>query len=400
MKVYEDTPRDMIEATQTTSLAGQLDEPGAMSGLPYVPVHEQRSDRLDLLRAALALYVMLVHALPWACVAQGAEAAPALLLHVNALLLRVFQHTSETNPGVLAFIVLSGYCIHRGGFRVGRFDLTIYRIRRFFRIYPLYVLAVAAGIVGWSISTQLSPSLGQQLSGTQEITSSCVLLRMTGLAAIYPPRCPLGNAPLNTVMAEIWLYIAYPALFMLALRKGERVLWKVVVAVWLVGLAWLIILPDSADHRAWWQTSSLAGFLLFWWIGAKALDAGFQRTLFRHTPQLISLWLLLSVPLVIYSHDSIVLVEVRKVVLALLIAALIVRLDVSVKAPKPLALLGRSGFSLYAFHAPIIYTLLILGWPWWLTIVAAIGFGLLSYAWIETTSIAWGRSLIATARQT
>ena len=347
------------------------------------PTYAYRSDRVDLLRAGLAIVVMLMHAVPWAQLAQGADAVPALLVIAKQSAVRLFQNAGETNPDVLAFIVLSGYCIHRNGLREGHVDVGQFAIRRVFRIYPVYVLAIAVGVALWAFSVATSPALAKLLSGTSDIGTGCTLARLTGLAALYPIRCPLGNAPLDTVMAEIWLYIAYPPLFLVMLRLGEAKLWQGLALLWLAAVAWLSLAGASGEPWSWWNNSSLVGFLVYWWIGAKALDPAFQAKLKAAFPLLIGLWLTLSIPLVVFSDGIILLVESRKVVFALLIALLIVRLDTAVRTHHLLALLGRSGYSLYAFHAPIIYTLLILAWPWWGAVLAAIAFGIMGHLVIE-----------------
>jgi len=126
-------------------------------------------------------------------------------------LVRLFQGHGETHPAVLAFIVLSGYCIHRSGFRRGPADHAGYGIRRFFRIYPVYLAATLFGLVVVTLALGRWPALAYELSGTKEVDLRCVAAKLAGVSAFAPSLnlCTFqGNAPLHTVMVEMWLYAA------------------------------------------------------------------------------------------------------------------------------------------------------------------------------------------------
>jgi peptidoglycan/LPS O-acetylase OafA/YrhL len=66
--------------------------------------------------------------------------------------------------------------------------------------------------------------------------------------------------------------------------------------------------------------------------------------------------------------ESLFVVEARKAILACLFGVGIAALDLA-RAPgwfRPGALVGRAGYSLYAFHAPLLVLTPTLGAPWWL----------------------------------
>ncbi len=333
---------------------------------------------------------MLAHLIPWTGYYQPTTQVPVVALGVADWLTRIFQGGGETHPAVLGFIVLSGYCIHRTGF--GRdVPLVAFAVRRSFRILPVYLLAIAAGVLAYITSTTLLDDPLRPVGGTTAILAECVAAKAVALPTVYPSLhvCAfLGNAPLNTVMAEIALYVAYPILW-LGFRKvgGPALMWTVILSIWLAGVATISRWPDLVH---WWSSASLPGFLLYWWIGATALSRGFGGLLHRNWPMFLLGWLSLSVAILILGVDLAAIDELRKVFFALLVAALIKRLDRPAKSRGPLSFVGEAGYSIYAFHAPILYTLLIVDAPWWSAGIAAIAVGLASFFIVEKPSMRLG----------
>jgi peptidoglycan/LPS O-acetylase OafA/YrhL len=353
------------------------------------PLNKTRSPLIDLLRACLAIWVLCgAHLIPWAAY-MGQTTAP---MGFAQWLISVFQPAGELHPAVLCFIVLSGYCIHRNGLRTG--GVLPYAVRRFFRIYPVYLLASVFGIACFTIAVGIAPNIARALLGTPAIEPHCVLARLSLLSAIAPSvgGCSFqGNAPLDTVMVEMVLYAIYPLLLLgLARRLGEWSLWIVVLGVWAYGM---VLVSSQPSLHSWWQNSTPISFLVFWWVGAKFLDRGFARVVTWLTPLLLVAWLALTWAILNHQADGIIAPELRKMAMALLFGVLVVRVDNGLQLPAPLALVGKAGYSIYAFHAPLLIVLLLSGVPWWLAAIAAVGLGILSYTVVERPCIRIGRSL-------
>lgn len=351
------------------------------------PSTRDRSEALDLIRCICALWVLLAHVIPWAGIVAGKPISAALL---SGALVRIFQPAGETHPAVLIFIVLSGYCIHRGGFRgADRPDLRSYGLRRAFRILPVYVLAIAVGAVAWSISSGVSHELTQRLSGTSSLTLSTILLRLSGISAFIPQLNPItyaGNAPLHTVMVEIWLYVVYPIVLLLMLRYGESRVYVGLACIWLTGA---LICSGNGALTNWWHNGSVFGFLPYWWIGASCISAKLDRRLALTAG---ALWLVLTV----IAPRHLLLVEAHKACLAVLAGMAIAALDRKrTYVPEILSWSGKAGYSLYAFHAPVAYALLIMGWHWLAVVAAAIAVGAGVFVAYENPLNRVGRKLAA-----
>lgn len=98
----------------------------------------------------------------------------------------LFQSNGQTHPAVIGFIVLSGYCIHRGGFRQSGGSARAYVIRRFFRIGPVYALASILGVAAFFASRRLNVQLAVAFTGTSEISIGRIAAKFSGISAFVP----------------------------------------------------------------------------------------------------------------------------------------------------------------------------------------------------------------------
>lgn len=252
------------------------------------------------------MWVLLAHGLGWITY-LGHLHSDSILSYINIALLKIFQTSGETHPAVLGFIVLSGYCIHRNGFRLGAsFSLKAYAIRRSFRILPVYWLASIIGVALWFLGMQIDGKLVQTLTGTSQISFGCLLVKISGIASFIPTlfTCSFeGNAPLATAIVESWLYVFY-GLVVWRLMKHE----KLKSIYWIFGIGWacsfIIVLLNQA-YTGWWHNSSFFAFGVYWWIGAKFSE----KDIFPNR-SLIIISIILLIPSFIYSN--LVLVELKK----------------------------------------------------------------------------------------
>lgn len=366
------------------------------SDLAGDPVRRDRSDGIDVLRALFALWVVLAHLVPWSALTQGPDAVPHWLQQAMRLLIAIFQPAAELHPAVLGFIVLSGYCIHRAGLRApAEGAITGYAIRRFFRIAPLYYLAIAAGLAGFVIAGWHDAKLASALSGTTQFSGACLAAKGLVLSAVFPSlyQCGfLGNAPLATVLVEIVLYILYAAAFAgLVWRGRERLVWLGCGALFLLSLP---LVARSPGLYGWWQNGSVFGFLPYWWLGVAFVSPAFAEACRRRWWLILLGWAALTALLTLGTPLPPAVAELRKLVFALGVGILICAADnLRLRGFHPLVPIGRAGYGLYAVHAPLTYTLAIYGVRWWLVLAVNIAAGLVLHCAVERPLIAVGRRL-------
>ncbi len=360
-----------------------------MSGVGLLgdPVRRDRSPGIDCLRGALALYVLFGHLLPWALYAEHSS---NVLTSVNGWLIRVFQGHGETNPAVLGFIVLSGYCIHRNGLRAENRDIRAYAIRRVFRIVPVYLLGCLLGVV---LLADAGP-LAHYLTTAPQLSLAGIAAKLTAIGAVVPSAYAQsfqGNAPLVTVAAEMWLYLLY----VLLIGRWRR-LWPYVAVVW--AMAFLLVAADPT-YLGWWSVGSVIGFLPYWWLGALFVKPTFVGRRPRVLASAAVAWLALSVALDGHT-GSLIVVEGRKLAFAVLLGGLIVSLDGPAHRLLQLgSKVGRAGYSIYALHAPIIVALLVAGVPWTLCALASVTAALVSFVSFERPLLRKGARLAAQQQQ-
>jgi peptidoglycan/LPS O-acetylase OafA/YrhL len=360
--------------------------------LLLLPTSKLRSDGIDLERAALAIWVLFSHLMPWANAAGVGDVWLGRFMRAADLF---FQSSNETHPAVLGFIVLSGYCIHRNGFRKTGGSASAYAIRRFFRIWPVYFLATIVGVVAFLLASSLSRDLAVLMTLSAEISSLCLAVKLTGVSAFLPSlhECSFqGNGPLTTVMVEMWLYALYAAAIFLVVRPyGEKILLGPIVLVWLAGVHYVFNDPSAAS---WWHNGSLVGFALYWWLGALFVNEQFQKMIWRIRYGLFLLWTILTAVLVAKLSVAFPLVEARKVVTALIFGMVTVAIDNRrVRLLSVFSHLGKAGYSIYAFHAPILAFLLIAGAPWWVVAISAITAGVVIFGIYEDPLIRYGKRI-------
>jgi peptidoglycan/LPS O-acetylase OafA/YrhL len=368
---------------------------GRSAPLLDLPIGRSRAVGIDLLRGLLAVAVLVTHLISWG---QVTGSYSGLAVDWNTDVVKVFQPAGETYPAVLAFIVLSGYCIHRNGLRRGggASAVSAYGIRRFFRIVPVYLLAVIAGVVAFGYLQRVNPEVGTSLTSTSSISGDCLLSKVTGTAVFNPSdySCSLqGNTPLATVLVEIWLYVVYAFVGVLLLRRALSDRWLAigVALAWIGGMVWVNAHPADA---AWWHNGSLLGFLAFWWIGAKFTDPAFATRVRRVLPLVLTGWLAMTIVLMQMGTDSIFFVEARKMLFGLAIGVLIVAVDgLAIRRLERPGRVGQAGYSIYAFHAPVVLALLIAGVPWYIVGLLAILVGLLAFWLYERPLNRLGRRL-------
>ncbi|HPF89805.1 MAG TPA: acyltransferase, partial [Flavobacteriales bacterium] len=107
--------------------------------------------------------------------------------------------------GVAIFFVISGYCIHLSHMRNSRDGWTGFFIRRWFRIYPAYLLAIAVFL--------LVPPWGGIWMNADRLVQVCA--SVFAVQNLSPQHIYGINPSFWSIAVEIQLYLIYPLLLLL-----------------------------------------------------------------------------------------------------------------------------------------------------------------------------------------
>ena len=317
---------------------------------------------LDIVRGLAAFSVFATHWSGWtATVPSSATTADTLIDGARDLLLSIFWSGGGIHPGVVVFIVLSGFCIHMPVAmrpEIERADgfLSRYAVRRFFRVVPLYWFASLLGIAAILIANGRVPFFQDRVVVWAALVT---FAGVSGIAKLFFPSVEFhsGNVPLSTVASEIVLYVIYPLLLWTRRRSLLLIAGFAGFGYFLyVALVWSGF-PSAAVE------STFLPFLLYWVMGAAAVELFARYRSNVHLRISVGITLLTLFLYLAFSY----LVHFRGAhffttpILALHAAALLhtmmtaeSRLRRSGLVARALGALGQRSYSLYAVHTPVI----------------------------------------------
>ena len=236
----------------------------------------KRVDCLDYFRGMAIIAVFLFHCLatvfgakfPWNGWFRDFSLAPSFLalLPIPACI---------GNAGVPIFFVVSGFCIHLSFQRDHQWGGFL--IRRFFRIYPPYVLAVL--LFALVLPETVRRLFGAENAGLLQLVSHLLLLQNFSSSTIYGI-----NPSFWSIAVEVQLYLIYPLLLMLVGKLGWRRSLFLLLAfqVLLAGVAGvtstMMLAPSlrplalEIGHYSYWLQMSPLAYWFSWSLGAWIAD--------------------------------------------------------------------------------------------------------------------------------
>jgi peptidoglycan/LPS O-acetylase OafA/YrhL len=328
--------------------------------LPKSPARGRRVEGLDVLRGLAAFAIVFFHMrvplwIGWHAIAGNPDYSV-----VDRALAWLSLPMTLFGTTVMLFFVVSGFAIHYPyAAPEARVEWGAYAVRRCFRIYPPYAVAVLLTIAAERLAATL---IGTPLSHPGTVAASLAMTQN-----YVPPAGQLiGNPSLWSLPVEVELYIMYPVLLWMWRRAGLAATLIIVAATsaaaagalafghdWPMGnfaKYWIIWVSGAvlaeltrANRLPRWRTSYSfalpAGVGLAIAARSGGLAFGFEHFLWGGIYFLLVLWVL---------HHP----------------AFLARLPAHVTAA--LLWLGKISYSLYLVHFPL---LLVLGAGW----IAAFG---------------------------
>jgi peptidoglycan/LPS O-acetylase OafA/YrhL len=348
-----------------------------------------RIAELDSVRGLAALTVLLGHL--------------AMVHGLGDVAYRVVSGAGRA--AVVVFFVLSGFVLSLPFYR-RHVDYGAFVVRRIFRIYPPYLVAVLGAL---GLSTALSPrpisGLGLWFNGQWATSPSPEsLISHISLIWSFPKHHSELDLPLWSLVYEMRISLIFPLLVGMVFWFGWR---KAIVFLPLVSIAGLVG-GKVANHfgtNDWFGTvrytpAFVVGIVLAG--NSPAITLWFRRlpSMVRllWLPGLLALW---AIPVVVYRSHAVLrdwadcLIATMLIVLVLASPAVQKLMRVS-----PLVLLGRISYSLYLLHVVVILGLVhgLYGYAplsliLVLAAVASILVAWISYYCVEVPSIKLGRRL-------
>lgn len=285
---------------------------------------------------------------------------------------------------VECFFVVSGYLVANSFDRDP--DLKRFFIKRFFRIYPLYITVVIAQtlILGSLADGGIAANLGSMATYLLANAAFANFLQYdVGSGPLSGLHESSLNASLWTLKIEFAFYLLLPFLWRLFMRYGAGVL----AGIFLLSVAYQQGMEMAGHHTL---AKQLPGQLQFFVLGVAAYR-------YRHLLRLENRWLGLVLAVALGAVVTALLTVRPPVLYPLLVAALVMTL--ALLTPR-LRMTSDMSYGVYLLHAPIIQLSLLFGVyepgldGLAVTVAVVLLLALAAERWVEAPGIALGRRLI------
>jgi peptidoglycan/LPS O-acetylase OafA/YrhL len=323
-----------------------------------------REPRIDAMRGAAALAVLLLHSHHAWYLAVGAGAPPEGRLRLLDHWLGIVTiPITFGNLGVNLFFILSGLCIHAwylGDRHRGRgFSYLHYLRRRFWRLYPAYFAAVAFSLLCLAAAEfiRLHHLGAAHVSSHASNIVEQTLRYLTFTHTLSPSTFGGYNPPLYTMAIEAHFYLMYPAVIWGFRRYGA---WptlgtSVAISVALTAIVYALDQPgltrvvmDSALVR--WPEWIVGCLIAERWFRHRKADA-FGWPVWRAAACSL---LILVVALWLQVRAGLVLNLLWTAGIAVLVLPYLCREPGELVVERWLAALGIFSYSVYLVHWPVL----------------------------------------------
>jgi len=201
---------------------------------------------LDYLRIFAFLSVLIAHKYSEPLIVAANDDGIHATLSLMALTL--YKIIEAGGAGVIVFFLISGYIITCVAIRE---DVKTFVVRRFFRIYPLYVLAVVIEII-----------LGFFIKGIPVPPLSIILPRITLMGDFFGTPYALGSVEW-TLRVEIYFYIVTAILLKMGVFKHPKILPFIYSAI-IVSLQYF----GPFNQVYGWSNGYISMFMPFLFVGS------------------------------------------------------------------------------------------------------------------------------------
>ena len=302
---------------------------------------------LDHIRGFAVLFVLVYHALgasygvelQWHGYFRDLAALPKTYLALLPL--------SMGWSGVAIFFVVSGFCVHLSYERSKRKGFKVFFARRFFRIYPPYILAFCFFAFLFPL-TRLKADFADNLA---QFVSHFFLFHNATEHLYFGV-----NGSFWSIVVEVQLYLIYPILLLIAKRFGwgKALLFTGIVEISLRLLGSFYYLPNFVGG------GSPFYYWFSWSIGAKLADDYLNKRPFSFIVGCPAwIWIFLAV-LAHFFHPLAAFSFVFASLATMKVIAICITPGFHMQIPRMLGgFLQKAGiisYSIYLLHQPFLYS--------------------------------------------
>lgn len=258
------------------------------------------------------------------------------------------NYNRYVHPGVLIFIVLSGFIIHytnKTNIASSGFKWTLLFIsKRLARIYPVFILALISGFI-------IQHFFYESLNSFELKVFFLNALMIYGLDYIQPP---MVNNILVTIQSEFWIYVFYGLAFPF-LTNPRRWLGLISVAFIIWILNYVINTNTSTAALStllYWSKNNSFAYILYWCIGAYAAELC-KTNKIQNMSWFVPIALFfasVSIFPLQTAKWSYLLNELLMSIVVGLILIKVSSVNLNNLFIRTTAAFGRAGYSIYAFH--------------------------------------------------
>tara|TARA_B100000674_G_scaffold28874_2_gene20313 strand:+ start:75 stop:1148 length:1074 start_codon:yes stop_codon:yes gene_type:complete len=299
------------------------------------------------------------------------------LRFLAAILIVIFHSGKETYPfnletfspivnqgsiAVSFFFFLSGVVLSLNYIKKTTFNSREFFIKRFARLYPVYVLAFIATLILGMIFNNAFPK------------GVSILLQLFSLHAWFPGICLEINYPSWSIAVEVFFYILFPLVLVLQKRIGDGKMAIFIISFWLLSslqhyyFSDFLYDPNSTERGQfilyfplWHFNTFLAGILCGRYIDSKTKQnrTNFTQPRILYVIGTIAFFVILGTDNIIkpYTHNGLM-----SPVFFLIVAGLSTDKSLVTKflGNRLFILLGNVSYSIYLFQWPIAICLMSL----------------------------------------
>jgi len=327
---------------------------------------------LDIIRGFAMLSVLFTHWSGWTIVCvNDITFFDNVVAFLQGIFKLILWNGNFAHPGVVVFVVLSGFVIHLfNEINVEKLNVkycTNWYLKRLIRILPVFWICSLVGVVVIVIMYQYSNFVPKyalnDYSNYWNILDVFTQLTISNVL-MFKPRHGLANGPLATVELLIIFYLAYPLILKLLNKFGRNKIFLMAFICYLSGIA----LKHTVCEN---MSIGILGpmlFFVFWYLGVFFADM-IKRPGTQNKKSNKEMLFFVFIALIFFTSSNLIdfnkryyLIYITSLCFAIacgLLFLAIVKVDSNSNffQKKPflfLAIPGKWSFSAFAIHTPII----------------------------------------------